>query len=300
MNRNILRPILTLVGIGVAFASIAQETISRTFSGIDEIEMSVASGDAIFKKSTGGEISVELIHTYNIDYNPTIEQRGSTLIIKEDRNNRNRSYSGSATWTIAMPDDTEVEFNTGSGDVSISDLVMEADMNSGSGDFEISGAEGDFRINTGSGDIEAEDMKGELKMNTGSGDIELDDILAEVSANTGSGDIEGSGIALDGGSSFNAGSGDVEIELAASLDYDISLNSGSGDAVLDFSGNKIEGEIVMEANKRNGRITAPFEFDTEEEIDNGYNTVIKKTKKIGSKDVRIRVSSGSGTAEIKE
>jgi hypothetical protein len=54
----------------------------------------------------------------------------------------------------------------------------------------------------------------------------------------------------------------------------------------------------MKANKRNGEIAAPFDFDKVEEIDNGNNTTIKKTAKIGSKNIDIKVATGSGTARI--
>ena len=54
----------------------------------------------------------------------------------------------------------------------------------------------------------------------------------------------------------------------------------------------------MKANKKNGEIVAPFDFDKEEEVENGNNTTIKKTAKIGSKDIDIHVATGSGTARI--
>ena len=117
-------------------------------------------------------------------------------------------------------------------------------------------------------------------------------------ANVGSGDIEAVRVSIRGRSSFNTGSGDVEVELSKPTDYDLSVNSGSGDATLDFGGNAIEGTVVMKANKRNGSIKAPFDFDSSEEIDNGNSTVVKKTKKLGTNNIDIKVGTGSGTAKI--
>jgi len=123
-------------------------------------------------------------------------------------------------------------------------------------------------------------------------------ITGALGVNVGSGDITASELNITGSSSFNSGSGDTEVVLASVLNHDISVNSGSGDAVLDFNGNKIEGEIVMKASKRNGRIEAPFSFDKEYEEDKGKQIIMIKEAKIGNKDIRIRVSTGSGTARI--
>jgi hypothetical protein len=293
LNKIGLSMALLLAALGVA----AQGTINKSFSGIDEVEMSLGSGDAIFEKSSDGKVYVELTHDID-DYDPTIEQRGSKLMINEEKMNNRRSWSGSSLWTIKVPDNVEIDYNTGSGDVTVNGLAVEMDANSGSGNFTIRRASGEIKINTGSGNLRAEGGKGSLSMNAGSGDIDLKDMEAEVSANVGSGDISVTNIALTGKSSFNSGSGDVEVSLAKPLSYDISVNSGSGDATLDFGSNKIEGLITMEANKDDGDIKAPFAFDSTEEIGSGRNTTVRKTKKMGSADVEIKVSTGSGTAEI--
>ena len=296
--KNLLLSVgLCLVLVSAAFG---QKTIERTFDGIDEIDMSLGSGDAVFEKGSGDKVQLVLRHSFD-SYQPTIEKRGDKLFIREEQRNGNWSRSGSATWTFTIPDGLELEFNTGSGDVSVEGLEMDARVNSGSGDFEIASASGEYKMNTGSGDVEIRKSEGRYRMNTGSGDVELSDVAADIDANTGSGDIEADGLTVAGSCNLNSGSGDVEVSLAGPLDYDISVNSGSGDAVVDFNGAKIEGTIVMQANKRHGRIVAPFKFDTEEEIDNGGSSpTLRKTVKLGDKDVRINIGTGSGTAQVKE
>ncbi|WP_416864841.1 MAG: DUF4097 family beta strand repeat-containing protein [Imperialibacter sp.] len=282
----------------VAGMATAQQKVDRTFSGINKVTMSISSGDAFFEKSADGKVYVALEHDID-DYEPTIEQKGSTLVINEEKMKNRRSWSGDSKWTIKVPDEVNISFNTGSGDVQISGLMADLSTNSGSGNTRIENSNGKIRVNTGSGNIRARESKGELSFNAGSGNIDLYSVDAEVSANVGSGNVSVEKLKLSGRSSFNSGSGDVEVSLAATPAYDISVNSGSGDSTLDFEGNKIEGVIVMEANKNNGDIDAPFDFDSTEEIGNGRNTTVKKTKKMGSSDVRIKVSTGSGTAEIK-
>ena len=82
------------------------------------------------------------------------------------------------------------------------------------------------------------------------------------------------------------------------MEHNISINSGSGSASLDFNNNEISGLVTMKANKDRGEIEAPFGFDKTEEEGEGRNTTVIKTAKIGSKDVKINVATGSGTAEI--
>lgn len=275
------------------------QKIERTFSGIEKVEITVGPGDAVFEKSSDNKVYLTVTHDID-DYQPSIEQKGVRLRIRED--NRSGSWRGSAIWRFQVPDNTEISFNTGSGDLDVSGITSEVSVNSGSGDLNFRNFKGEASGNTGSGDIEFENVEGELRMNTGSGDVEGDNVSGYLSVNTGSGEVEFKNLTLTNDTQFNAGSGDVEISLAAPLDYDIFLNSGSGDAVLDFNGNKIEGLIVMKANKERGKIVAPFEFDKEEEEDRGgrRNVTIKKTAKIGNKDIRISVSTGSGTAEIEQ
>lgn len=292
--------LLTLVLAMLPIITLAQEQkVERTFSGIEEIDISVGPGDAIFEKSPDNKVYLTLTHNIS-DYEPTIEQNGDRLRIREDRR-KNGRWNGNVTWGFQVPDDIEIEFNTGSGDFEVLGLTVDASVNTGSGDLSFSNVKGELRGNTGSGDINFSKADGDFKMNTGSGDVDGKDVSGYMSFNTGSGDVEVRNLKLSDNSSFNSGSGDVEISLGAPLDYDISVNSGSGDAVLDFQDQKIEGMIIMRANKRSGRIVAPFKFDKEEEIENGrYNTTIEKTAKIGNKDVQISVSTGSGTAEIVE
>ncbi len=282
--------------------AIAQTKVERSFDGIKEIEISVSSANATFERSSDQTVSLELIHDVK-DYEPIIEQRGSRLIIEEEERRGSWSYRGSIDWNFKIPDGLEIRFNTGSGNAEMTGLaVEEVKINSGSGDFDFEEVSGEFKLNTGSGDFRLEKAEGEVSINTGSGSIRIDESKLRISANTGSGDVTARGVTIIGSSTFNSGSGDAEVSLNGALDHDISINSGSGDATLDFNGSPIEGEIVMEVQKRRGKIEAPFEFDEVEEIDRGGrdNVVIRKSVKLGDKDVSIRINSGSGTAEIKE
>ncbi|MEQ8475750.1 DUF4097 family beta strand repeat-containing protein [Fulvivirga sp.] len=303
----------------LASSLMAQQKIEKEFSGVNKINMSTSSGDCLLKKGNTDKVLVTVEYTYDSDdYAPEFEQNGTMLRIKEDFNGRG-SFRGESTWTLTVPDDMDIKFNTGSGDFEASDLKLELSLNAGSGDFvfdningeitsnagsgnmRMRGFSGELRANTGSGNVRVSGSKGEIKINTGSGNIDINDVSGAISANVGSGDIDARGILVSESSGFNSGSGDVIVELAGALKADISLNSGSGNSKLDFNGNAIEGLVEMRANKKNGTIKAPFDFDSTEELDNyGSQKVIKKTAQRGSSDIKIKIGTGSGTASITE
>ena len=317
--KNILSFVLVIVFMVSCSNSHSQEekTVEKSFDGISSIDLSTASGDCIIKKGSSDEVKVKVTYTYDDDdYTPKMDKSGSRLGLEEKFHANNTR--GNSKWELTVPDGLEIEFSSGSGDLSLNGLKGELDYNSGSGDGHVEDFEGEMKGNSGSGDFHIKNVKGEIKLNSGSGDHQISDSDLVAKANTGSGDVEvndskggyklntGSGdvgasrVSLSEAGNFNTGSGDVEIVLDMALVEDISANSGSGNAVIDFNGNKIEGEVIMICKKKGGHIKAPFKFDKEEEIDQNGEIYLKKTAKLGSKDILIEVSTGTGTAEIRK
>ena len=310
--------LLAVTTLFVPLLLTAQIDLNKSFSGVKKVKMNTSSGDCKISKSTGSNVTVNLKHTYDVSrYTPSIEQQGDQLIIKEVFKSGNNN--GESTWALTLPDGVDLAVNTGSGNIEVSDLNLNLTSSTGSGnldfknvkgkingttgsgDVELENFNGTLRANTGSGNIKVGNSKGDISLNCGSGDLSLSDSQAAMAVNTGSGSIDGRSITINGKSSFNTGSGNAEIILAATPKYDLSINSGSGDAVLDFNGNEIKGEIVMRASKQHGDITAPFQFDKTEELEEGgNNTTIQKTAVRGNGTNRIAISTGSGDAVIKK
>lgn len=302
-----------------------QKTINKTFDGVESIRISMASGNGIIKKSNSNQVKVTLEYTYDDDdYEPSFDQNGTTLRIKEEfnRGRRNWNMRGKSEWTLEIPDGLRVDMNTGSGNLEITGLNIELDANSGSGNVEVDNITGDTRLSTGSGNIDARNMDGGLRANTGSGTIRVSDVKGDTDLNTGSGNIrakglEGAlelstgsgnvdavGVIITDHSRFSTGSGNVDVELGGELSSDLQLTTGSGNATLDFNGVKIEGKFTMEASSKNS-ISAPFKFDREYDEDGGSgwrgrNKRYVKEATIGSKDIRIDISSGSGSARVRK
>lgn len=299
----------------LATSVFSQERIEKEFTGVKKIDMTTGAGDCEIKKSSSDKVIVVLEHSYDKGtYNPTIEMLGETLKISERSHG---SYNGrSPKWTISIPDKLDVKISTGSGDLSAVDLDMELNMSTGSGDVTFDNMKGEIRVNTGSGDLllnkfdgivrvntgsgdmQVKEAKGEIKLNAGSGNIRIEKAEGGVFVNVGSGNIDVENLIVTFESGFNSGSGNVSVVLESSPNADLMANSGSGDAEINFNGNKIVGELVMEADKERGEINAPFEFDTTEEIENGRQTKIVKTKKFDSSEVRIKIGTGSGKASV--
>lgn len=314
--KHVTTTLLTLALVAISTLSFAQKTISKEFEGIKEIVLMTASGDGTIQKSSGDRVSLKLTYTYNEDdYEPEIDQVGSKLVLKEKFHGR--SARGSASWVLKVPSGISIKCTTGSGDLDASDIDIEdLDMNTGSGDVKLITVNGSVRANTGSGDIalrnyageikantgsgdvDVRESKGELKVNTGSGAISMKTVSGLISANVGSGDIEAEDVLVTGKSGFNSGSGDVRVVLTDTPSADLSVNSGSGDAEVDFNGHALAGTLIMQANKKHGKIVAPVQFDKEEEIGSGNQTVVKKTVELGGNDIKIRIGTGSGTATL--
>ena len=300
-----------------AIAASAQKEVTKSFSGIKSIRMTGSSGDCKILKSTDGTVKVYVRHSYaESEFTPTMEQSGDLLILKEEY--LVRSVSGtSPRWTLTIPEGTEVRFRTGSGGLEATGMKLQLDVNTGSGSVALQKVSGEITVNTGSGDFDLEDSdgtidvsigsgtvrisnsRGKLKLGCGSGNIRINNSQGVFRASTGSGDVIGHSVSLEGSSNFSSGSGDAQVVLAGTLKYDIAVGSGSGDAELNFNGSEVSGEIVMVANKENGRIIAPFEFEKVEEINKGRDQVtVKKTVTKGKGTNQVRISTGSGNATL--
>jgi hypothetical protein len=316
--KNIAMLILLLAALA-PLHSFGQKEQTKTFKGIKSVKMSNSSGNCRIVKSTDGTVTVKLRYTYDDrDVENTMEQEGDRLVIRETFHANN--VHGSSEWTISVPDGISVRYSTGSGSIRAEDL--KADLNittgsgdlvftkvsgtiggtTGSGDLELDGFKGELNINIGSGSAMIDNSEGDLDLNCGSGNIRVNQSKAAFKLNTGSGNIAGKSVSLSGASNFNSGSGDASVVLASSPQYDIFVNSGSGDAELNFNGNAIAGEVIMEASKEHGKIVAPFEFDKTEEIGRGNkdDLTVRKTAIKGKGTNKIKVGTGSGDAVLKQ
>lgn len=122
--------------------------------------------------------------------------------------------------TATVPAGAPVELHTGSGDITVEDLLGTLALHTGSGDIEGWGLAGtDLVATTGSGDVEldARATAERIHVRTGSGDVRLDVPSGSYAlrVDTGSGDTSVRGVSDDGAApatlEVTTGSGDVVI-----------------------------------------------------------------------------------------
>jgi len=311
-------PELFIIFLVISVSSKAQE-VTKTFKEIKQIIITTSSSDIILAKGSSKDVEVKVTFTYSPkDFEPIFQQAGDVLKLQEKY--ANNSSNGDSKWTITIPDGINVKTNSGSGNVEAADLKVSIKSNSGSGSYSWRNLSGESSISTGSGEIHLDSYSGQANISAGSGAIYVNNCQGDVNAGTGSGTISingfkgvikagsGSGevnaekFTLTGKSSFGTGSGSVLVKLSEPIAFPISIGSGSGKAVLDCNGLKLAGHITMSASKEYGKIMAPFNFDKTEEIDEKGNDriMIQKTVQLGNATTEIKITTGSGTAEIKD
>ena len=177
---------------------------------------------------------------------------------------------------------------------------VELEGNTGTGDIEIKEANGSYDLNTGTGDIQIINSEGEFEINSGTGDVIIENSSGEFDANSGTGDLKATNITIEDEAELNSGTGEVEVIAPQGKDFDLSLNSGTDDATLDMSGNPIEGYFEFSVNARRGEIDSPIEFDEEDEYSRGNGDIKRKSFTRGKASPRYFISSGTGTARLKE
>jgi DUF4097 and DUF4098 domain-containing protein YvlB len=294
------------------------KVIDKTFEAKKNVRIETTSGDCVIKTGESGKIHVHVEYSEKAEdsFEADIQEKSNSIRIKERWQGRNSG--GRVSWTITVPSETEVDFSTASGDLSVENLnnVLEASTASGdvlieksqgdleistaSGDINISDSEGKFDFSTASGDIRSSQLSGELDFSTASGDIKIRGAQGSFDLSCASGDVDASGITIDEDSEFSTASGDVEVTLDKSSENDIDLSTASGDVTLDYNGNEVKGYFEFTARKRSGSIRSSVEFDREEEYERNGDDYVKKSFTRGGGTPKIYISTSSGRVTLKD
>lgn len=268
--------LIVLLLAGTAHYGNLDRTV-RTFDRKDVVKINTVSGDCIVEKGEGDKITVEVINSYRPrdSFEPKFRERSRSLKLTERFFDSN---SGSATWTLTVPEGTDIEFSSASGNLTISDL------------------HGAFSATTASGDIELRNCAGEYEISSASGDVDLADCRGEFKVSTASGDIDAAAVTLDEESSFSTASGKAQVQLKTSPDYDLQVSSASGRAELDLDGNRMNGTVEMVAKAHGGRISAPVKCDREETFHRWGDTYIRQVFNLGRSGPEVSIHTASGRA----
>lgn len=161
-----------------AFTAGFEKKAEETFDAKKEVCIKLILGDCRLEKSSDSKIHVHLVYEYDQmeNFEFRMEDRGRYINLEEDLKGRNND--GYSRWTVAVPDNTEIEFKSATGNFKIQGLSLDVDASTGTGDVQAAGItleyEGDFSSGTGDAEVEFPDRKDfELTVSSGTNDAVL-------------------------------------------------------------------------------------------------------------------------------
>ncbi len=86
-----------------------------------------------------------------------------------------RGADYSASYTVHVPENFNVDASTSGGDVNLSDLKGEARLRTAGGDVDVTNVTGPTDVKTSGGDVTARNLEGVIDLETSGGDVRLSD-----------------------------------------------------------------------------------------------------------------------------
>ena len=228
-----------------AAARAADGTFDKTLHVSGQVMLSVNTGSGYIHVSPGSGSEVHIIghvhangwgfgasaddRVHQVVANPPIEQSGNIITVGK---HNEWLHNVSIDYDITTPRGTDLEANSGSGDLRLQDVGGSLKANTGSGSIQANGVTGRVSLETGSGDINADmTASSDVRAQTGSGGIHLQGVDGTLYAETGSGDIEVGG---HPGANWKlqTGSGSVTLNVGNSH-FTLDASTGSGDVHSD-------------------------------------------------------------------
>ncbi len=192
------------------------------------------------------------LHEYDVD------QDGNDVVIESrfDRDNGNDSWSF-RRWrkrnpfrlkvTVLVPEEYDIDFHTGAGNVDIEDLTGEIVGRTGAGNLDIGEIDGPVDVTSGSGNITIESIVGYARIRSGAGNIEIDEVEGEIDAQTGAGNITATLTRQPRrDSELTSGAGEVIVYMDSDIAVDVDAHTSVGTARCDF-GLKVKGKWMSKS-----------------------------------------------------
>ncbi len=194
-----------------------------TLAAGGSISVANVSGDTEVKGYDGDKIIIVGIKQGRDADKIDVEDRSTEreINVRADYNRCRMNCNASVRFEVQVPRNVRYTFNK---------------ITTASGDLIVTNVTGDVTATTASGDVRVEGVTGNVQAETASGDVEVINITGAANAKTASGDVEVAITRLEGAGDlkFSSASGDVDVQLPASLDADVELSTISGDVRTDF------------------------------------------------------------------
>lgn len=301
MKRLIILSLIVLLMVFFNFSLQAGDKVevNKTFKPKGTVKIKTVSGDCVVNKGASSEIKVHLVYTFPKDkFEPVFEEEGDTLILKEEfsKKGNGKGVSGSSTWTVAVPGNTNIEFSSASGDFSATGLSSAVRAKAASGDIHVENFKGKLETKVASGDITVKKSDIEALVKTASGDIKIMDAKGHFKLQCASGDIEAADVVITGECDIQCVSGDVAMTLAKTGEYDLNMKTVSGNITLDYNGSPVKGYFKFKGKK--GHIHSDIPFDNEDT--SKYNPFTERYFKKGGDSPEVSLKTVSGNLAFKK
>ena len=141
-----------------------------------------------------------------------------------------------------IPEDYDIEFRTGAGNVELGSFSGDVSGVTGAGNIEIGAVSGSVEVVSGSGNIDIESAGEEVEVYAGAGNVVIRSTQGEATVKAGAGNIE---VYItdqpDGASHLRTGAGNVMVYVAGGVGVDVDAECAVGSASTDYP-LKVEGK----------------------------------------------------------
>lgn len=224
------------------------KTFHFPVTGTPRLDLRLPLGDLRVVSGAPGVVEITLDGREPAVARMLVEQRGETIHLEPDRNQRIRWSAVDVVVSVGEPahvharltsgdltvatDTASLTVETASGEVTAGTVRGDATIRSASGDVRIGDVAGRLSVAVASGDIRAE-VVGVADLKSASGDVAVREVIGDATVRTASGDVT---VARFTGAHFDAKSmaGDVVLGVPPGRRYDVSFSTISGDVRTDF------------------------------------------------------------------
>ena len=157
----------------ISLFSQGKKEIEKTFDAKEQLKIDLVLGDCLIKASGDDKIHVQLVYSYSDDYfEARFKEKSKSIIIQEKFHGQ--TGDGFSRWIISIPQNTEVELESATGDLNLEGVSGIFDGSSGTGSLEVIDSKGEFDLNSGTGSVTVENSVCEFDLNSGTGRVKVE------------------------------------------------------------------------------------------------------------------------------
>ncbi len=243
----------------VVLPAVASDVIERSFAVSSDCLLDLSNVSGAIEISVGSSSKME-IRAVSEDSRIDVEfsQEGNRVYVKTRYPESNRSIRGGVSFTVTLPERSNLQINSVSGSINVS------------------GVSGNHDLNSVSGRVDVSNLEGRLVLNSVSGTVNLKDIgVADVNASSISGSLTYRGDLAGGPYRLSSTSGSIDIEHSSRASYHVEGSTVSGSISSSVDGVQVTKQKYGPMKELSGQF-------------NGNGTSLRVSTVSGSIEIRQR------------